>query len=297
MNEIHLDPTKKHSFTLAIDCRFANPNGAPDDDNRPRQRHDRHGSITDVSLKRKIRDHIATLVKLGYTPEEGNTILVDRGALAGHSKWLKDTHGESSVKKKDLDLAKFTQAAAGKFIDVRLFGHLITIEGGKSVSYRGPVQIADAQSTDVISPHEVAIVAPDRGNDDKQGTFGQRWRVEDAVYIFHGDYSPALAGYGPNITTPDAARAIGKVGTTSADLGLLWKSLTDHYEAAASTRGDIDVIGLVIQTHDHPLGSAPRQKLRNAVSVTGTPGSREVTVANVDHVTSSVLSPLGDPYM
>lgn len=295
MNEIHLDPARKHTFTLAIDCRFANPNGAPDDDNRPRQRHDRHGSITDVSLKRKVRDHIASLVDLGYVPTEGNEILVDRGSLAANSKWLKQQHAGATENKK-FDLGAFTTVAVGRFVDLRLFGYLVTIEGGKSVPYRGPVQIADAVSTEVISPHDVALVAPDRSNDDKQGTFGQRWRVEDAVYIFHGDYSPALAGYGPNITTAQGARAIGKVGTTGEDLRLLWQSLTDHYETAASTRGDIDVIGLVVHTHAQPLGSVPRQVLRNAVTVTGGPEARQVIVDDLAGVTSSVLTPLGDPY-
>jgi CRISPR-associated protein Csd2 len=284
MTNIHTDPTKRHSFALVINAKYANPNGDPNDGNRPRTRHDGHGSISDVSVKRKVRDYISSMAELGYVTPEG-AIYVNRGTM----KSTNDTLGEMAKNKK-LNMAA---EIATRFVDIRLFGGLITYKGSNGVNLRGPVQVANGISLGVIDPHREAVVTPARDDDEKQGSFGERWRVENTIYVVHGDYSPALAGYGPNIANAEAARKIGRTGTTQADLELLWAGLVNSYEHNASTRGDIDVAALVVITHQQPLGSAGRDTVRSLINV-NTDGT--VKVNEADGLTSTIMRPLGDPY-
>jgi CRISPR-associated protein Csd2 len=284
MSNIHTDPTKRHSFALIINAKYANPNGDPNDGNRPRTRHDGHGTISDVSIKRKVRDYIAAMAELGFETPEG-TIYVNRGSM----KATNDELGKMAADKK----LNMSAVIASKFVDVRLFGGLITYKGTNGVNLRGPVQIANGISLNVIDPHREAVVTPARDNDVKQGSFGERWRVENTIYVVHGDYSPALAGYGPNIATVDAARAIGRTGTTEADLSLLWAGLVNSYEHNASTRGDIDVSALVIATHAQPLGSLSRDAIRALIHVTA---DGDVTVDDAEGITTMIRRPMGDPY-
>ncbi len=285
MTNIHTDPTKRHSFALVINAKFANPNGDPNDGNRPRIRHDGHGTISDVSVKRKVRDYIASMAELGYVTPEG-TIYVNRGTM----KSTNDNLGELAKKDKT---ANMSAVIATKFVDVRLFGGLITYKGTNGVNLRGPVQIANGVSLGVIDPHREAVVTPARDDDDKQGSFGERWRVENSIYVVHGDYSPALAGYGPNITNAERAREIGRTGTTESDLELLWAGLVNSYEHNASTRGDIDVAALVVLTHDQPLGSVGRDKVRSLIHANA---DGAVTVDEANGLTTKIMRPLGDPY-
>jgi CRISPR-associated protein Csd2 len=284
MTNIHTDPAKRHSFALVINAKYANPNGDPNDGNRPRTRHDGHGTISDVSVKRKVRDYISSMAELGYITPEGR-IYVNRGTMKSTNDELGKMAGDKKL--------NMSAEIATKFVDVRLFGGLITYKGTNGVNLRGPVQISNGISLSVIDPHREAVVTPSRDDDGKQGSFGERWRVENAVYIVHGDYSPALAGYGPNITTAEAARAIGRTGTTVADLELLWAGLVNSYEHNASTRGDIDVSALVVVTHDHPLGSASRDSVRALIHASA---DGAVTVDNVGGLTSTIMRPIGDPY-
>jgi CRISPR-associated protein Csd2 len=285
MTNIHTDPAKRHSFALIVNAKYANPNGDPNDGNRPRTRHDGHGSISDVSVKRKVRDYISSMAELGYVTPEGK-IYVNRGTM----KATNDELGKMASEDKKLNMSG---VIATKFVDVRLFGGLITFQGTNGVNLRGPVQVFNGNSLSVIDPHREAVVTPARDDDKKQGSFGERWRVENAIYVVHGDYSPALAGYGPNITTPEGARAIGRTGTTAADLELLWAGLVNSYEHNASTRGDIDVAALVVTTHDHPLGSASRDSVRALIHVSPDGG---VVVDEAEGLTTTIMRPMGDPY-
>ena len=261
----------RYEFVYFFDVTNGNPNGDPDAGNMPRlDPESSKGLVTDVCLKRKIRNFIET----AYENEPGYEIYVkEKSVLNLQNKRAYEAIGiEPNTKDKKLpkDEAKaraITAWMCNNFFDIRSFGAVMTTEVN-SGQVRGPVQLAFAQSLDPIVPLEVSITRMAVTNEkdlDKERTMGRKHIVPYALYRMHGFISANLAA---------------KTGFSDDDLAKLWQALTlmfEHDRSAA--RGEMAARKLIVFKHDSALGSQPAHKLFDAVKVervngeSGTPAS------------------------
>jgi len=248
----------RYEFVLLFDVENGNPNGDPDAGNMPRiDAETGHGLVTDVCLKRKIRNYV-DIVKNGA---EGYDIYVREGAVLNtqHMKAY-EHHGIKPVTKKlpkdKGDAEKITSFMCGNFYDIRTFGAVMTTEVNCG-QVRGPVQINFARSIDPIVQQEVTItrmaVTTEKDAEKKDREMGRKHIVPYALYRAEGFVSASLAK---------------KSGFTTEDLELLWDALVnmfDHDRSAA--RGKMSTRKLVIFEHENVLGNAPAHKLFDLVTV------------------------------
>lgn len=245
----------RYDFVYLFDCRNGNPNGDPDNGNMPRiEVESQKGLVTDVSLKRKIRNYVAVRTG-GLAP---NAIYMQEGAVLNdqHQKAY-DTAGLKSEKKKlPKDVAqarKLTRWMCDQFFDIRAFGAVMTTEVN-SGQVRGPVQFTFAESVDPIVPQEISITRSSVTNvkdADKERTMGRKYIVPYALYRSHGFISANLAA--------DETKG---TGFSETDLELLFESLKymfDHDRSAA--RGEMSACRLIVFKHDSPLGNEAAARL------------------------------------
>lgn len=250
MNEIIKN---RYEFVLLFDVENGNPNGDPDMGNMPRiDPQTGHGIVTDVCLKRKIRDYVE-LVKEGVS---GYDIYVKSGiALNDQHKKAYDHLGikPDSKKPKDPELTKFM---CDHFFDIRTFGAVMTTEVNCG-QVRGPVQINFARSLDPIFQQEVTITrqAVTKIADIEKGqTMGKKQIVPYALYRSEGYISAHLA----QKTT----------GFTEADLDLFWESLVNMFEHDHSAaRGKMSARKLIIFKHNSELGCCQSHILFDTVKI------------------------------
>ncbi|MDV2481636.1 type I-C CRISPR-associated protein Cas7/Csd2 [Methanoculleus sp. Wushi-C6] len=248
------EPIKnRYEFVLLFDVENGNPNGDPDMGNMPRvDPQTGHGIVTDVCLKRKVRDYV-DLVKAG-TPGYG--IYVTSGVV------LNDQHKKaydylgiepSSKKPKDSQLTAFM---CQNFFDIRTFGAVMTTEVNCG-QVRGPVQFNFARSIDPIFQQEVTItrqaVANERDSEKGQ-TMGKKQIVPYALYRAEGYVSANLA----QKTT----------GFSEGDLELFWEGLVNMFEHDHSaSRGKLSARKLIVFKHDTALGCCQSHLLFDKVRV------------------------------
>jgi CRISPR-associated protein Csd2 len=262
----------RYDFSLLFDVTGGNPNGDPDAENSPRiDRLTKRGIVTDVCLKRKIRDFV-DMAKGGVAPFR---IHVQRGSVLNraHDEAIKNAGGSVEVadeaaddgKKlkskaaknknttKVLDIAR--QAMSQEYYDVRTFGSVLANKAGND-QVRGPVQIGIAFSIDPVQPQRIGItrVAATEAEEGKENkTMGHKWLVPYALYRANGHISVPLAR---------------KTGFSEADLELLWKALSQCFEHdRTATRGMMTARRLIILRHDDDLGNASAAKLFESVKV------------------------------
>ena len=273
--------TNRYDFVLLFDVKDGNPNGDPDAGNLPRlDAETGHGLVTDVSLKRKVRNFVG-LVKGEQPPYE---IYVKEKAI------LNKTHerayegiGKADLLKGD-DKKRKGGDAVGEardwmcknFFDVRTFGAVMST-GVNCGQVRGPVQLTFARSVDPIIAQEHSITrmavateaeAEKQGGDNR--TMGRKHTVPYGLYVAHGFVSSFLAK---------------QTGFSEDDLELLWQSLAQMFEHDRSAaRGEMATRGLYIFKHDSELGNAPahtlfdRIKAERKVDVPRSFSDYEVTV-------------------
>lgn len=251
-------------FALLFDVTNGNPNGDPDMGNMPRiDPETRLGLVTDVCLKRKVRNYVEA-TKNG---ERGYEIYVrERAVLNDQHKRayddLKIEPEKGKRPKKEDDARAVTQWMCRNFFDIRTFGAVMGTEVNAG-QVRGPVQLAFGRSVDPINPLNISItrmaVTTTREAEAQRGdnrTMGDKWIVPYGLYRTHGFISSHLAE---------------KTGFSTDDLELLWEALGamfDHDRSA--TRGEMTCRGLYVFKHESPLGNAPAQKLFDLLSVTKT---------------------------
>lgn len=255
----------RYDFVVYFDVENGNPNGDPDAGNMPRiDPETGYGLVTDVCLKRKIRNYIET-VKEG---EPGFEIYIKDGVPLNTSDFRAfeelnvDPKDVKKLKKDDpqLDL-KLRDFMCNAFYDVRTFGAVMTtfVKNGLNCGQvRGPVQLTFARSVDPIIPQEVTITRvaiTTEADAEKKGTeMGRKYVVPYALYRCEGFVSANLA----RKTT----------GFSEDDLSLLWEAIINMFEHDHSAaRGKMAVRSLVVFRHDSELGNAPSYKLFDAVSV------------------------------
>jgi len=243
--------TNRHDFLLLFDVQNGNPNGDPDAGNMPRfDPNTDRGIVTDVCLKRKIRNYVFTKQQgEDGKPLEGFKIFIQHAHYL--NEVIKDFHSKANKELKEQGVsgrkldnetdAQAVQWLCNSFFDIRTFGAVVSTGPMKGSSYgqvRGPVQLTFAQSFDRITPIEISITrsaATDAGEEDKMRrgadrTMGNKHIVPYALYAAKGYISPAFAE---------------RTGFTDEDLSLLFEALLNMFEQDRSAaRGEMIVRGL-----------------------------------------------------
>lgn len=255
----------RYDFALIFDVKDGNPNGDPDAGNLPRlDAESGHGLVTDVSLKRKVRNFVG-LVKGERPPYE---IYIKEKAILNqtHERAYVAVGAEDAIKGEDkkrkgggdtVDQARKWMCA--NFFDVRTFGAVMST-GVNCGQVRGPVQLTFARSVDPVVALEHSITrmavateaeAEKQGGDNR--TMGRKHTVPYGVYVAHGFVSSFLAK---------------QTGFGDEDLALLWQALTQMFEHDRSAaRGEMATRGLYVFKHDSELGNAPAYALFDKLTV------------------------------
>ena len=262
----------RYEFVILFDVENGNPNGDPDAGNMPRiDPESGLGLVTDVCLKRKIRNYVET-VKEGeagyqiYIREDVPLNRSDRKACENlgitETDDKKVTEGLKKLKKNDPDAdLKIRDYMCQNFFDIRTFGAVMTTFVKASLNcgqVRGPVQIGFARSIDPIVSQEVTItrvaITTEKDAEDKKTEMGRKSIVPYGLYRAEGYVSANLA------------RKV--TGFTEEDLDLLWEAIINMFEHDHSAaRGKMDVRELIVFKHSKELGDCPAYKLFDAVEV------------------------------
>jgi CRISPR-associated protein Csd2 len=247
----------RYEFVLLFDVENGNPNGDPDAGNMPRVDPETgHGLVTDVCLKRKIRNHVA-LVKEGAA---GFNIYIQEKAVLNQNHELAYKAYElkpeaKKLPKKTEDAQKVTGWMCANFYDIRSFGAVMTTEVNCG-QVRGPVQLAFAKSVEPILSQEVSITRMAVTNEkdlEKERTMGRKHIVPYGLYLAKGFVSAPLAA---------------KTDFSEEDLELLWNALANMFESDRSAaRGMMSSRKLIVFKHKDKLGNAPAHQLFDLVTV------------------------------
>lgn len=255
----------RYEFVILFDVENGNPNGDPDAGNMPRIDPETGcGIVTDVCLKRKIRNYIevAKEGEAGWEIYVKDNVPLNRSDnrafeyLGVDAKTLKD------MKKNDPELdRKVRDFMCRNFFDIRTFGAVMTtfVKGYLNCGQvRGPVQLGFARSVDPISTQEVTItrmaITTEEDAARKNTEMGRKYIVPYALYRAEGYVSANLA----QKTT----------GFSEEDLEMLWQAILNMFEVDHSAaRGKMAVRKLIIFKHDSELGNAPAYKLFDTVEI------------------------------
>lgn len=252
------DLKNRIDFVYILDVQDGNPNGDPDAGNLPRvDAETGMGLITDVCLKRKVRNYVQTARKCA----DGFDIFIKEKAVLNN---LIDKAHEDDAVKNASKTADKTEAArevmCGRYYDVRTFGAVMST-GKNAGQVRGPIQLTFARSVEpiIVSEHSITrmAVATDK-EAEKQGgdnrTMGRKATVPYGLYVCHGFISANLAH---------------KTGFDEADLELFWEALRNMFECDRSAaRGLMSARKLYVFTHATELGNAPASSLFDRVKIT-----------------------------
>lgn len=254
----------RYDFVLVFDVRDGNPNGDPDAGNLPRlDAESGHGLVTDVSLKRKVRNFVG-LVK-GETPPFDIYVKEKAVLNQAHEKAYiaigaeEELKGDKKRKGSGDTVDKARQWMCTNFFDVRTFGAVMSL-GTNCGQVRGPVQLTFARSVDPIIAQEHSItrmaVATEAEAEKQQGdnrTMGRKHTVPYGVYVVHGFVSSFLAK---------------QTGFGEEDLELLWQALEQMFEHDRSAaRGEMATRGLYVFKHDSELGNAHAHSLFDRIKI------------------------------
>ena len=253
-------------FVYIFDVQNGNPNGDPDAANAPRvDAEDMHGIVTDVCLKRKVRNYVQTIVAEDDKNEfqEGYDIFVkDKAVLDALVEKIYDYESVKKIKDKDKKKEEAKNLLCKNFFDIRTFGQVIATSG-KQDQVRGPIQLTFARSVDEITPRPLSItrcaVTKEEKNtetDDvrqKERTMGRKNIVPYGLYVCYGFISANLAK---------------QTGFSEEDLALFWDALKNMFDVDRSAaRGLMSAQKLIVFKHDSVLGNAPANKLFDLVKV------------------------------
>jgi CRISPR-associated protein Csd2 len=251
------DLKSRIDFVYIIDVQDGNPNGDPDAGNLPRvDAETGMGLITDVCLKRKVRNYVQTARKCA----DGFDIFIKEKAVL--NSLIDEAHEDDSVKNVSKAGDK-TEAArkvmCARYYDVRTFGAVMST-GKNAGQVRGPIQLTFARSVEpiIVSEHSITrmAVATDK-EAEKQGgdnrTMGRKATVPYGLYVCHGFVSANLAH---------------QTGLDEADLELFWEALRNMFECDRSAaRGLMSARKLYVFSHATELGNAPASSLFDRVKI------------------------------
>ena len=236
----------KYDFVFLYDVKDGNPNGDPDFDNQPRIDFEtREGLVSDVCIKRKVRNYIQLKVETGELDEAKYNIFIRQGNI------LNDIiNGEK--KKADNDEKKGRMSMCDNYYDIRTFGAVLSTGDGLGV-VRGPVQFVFSRSIDSVDSRTHSLTRCCVVDNADSTTFGNKSTVSYGLYRMHG-YVSAFDGE--------------KCHFTEDDLYLLWEALANAFEHDHSAaRGEMNARALVVFKHESKLGNARSAQLFNLVKI------------------------------
>ena len=256
----------RYEFVILFDVANGNPNGDPDAGNMPRiDAETGHGIVTDVCLKRKIRNYVETVKE----DTKGYKIYIKEGVPLNTSDAKafeqEKTDAEKALKMKQPDKneldKKLRDYMCENFFDIRTFGAVMTTFVKAALNcgqVRGPVQIGFARSIDPIVSQEVTItrvaITKPEDAETKKTEMGRKHIVPYGLYRAEGYVSANLA---KKVT-----------GFSEDDLKLLWEAILNMFELDHSAaRGNMSCRSLIVFKHDSEFGNAPAYKLFEAVKV------------------------------
>lgn len=285
------DPTKRHDFAFLFDVTNGNPNGDPDAGNLPRiDPETMHGLVTDVCIKRKIRDW----VDMTRNSQERFEIYVQNKGIALND-YNKRAHqavfgGVSAENGQEQATAEAKRAKGGKgdeqgksakveesnaarqnarrawmcdhLYDIRTFGAVLSTGDYPAGQVRGPIQLTFAQSIDPIIPLDISItrvaVTEIDPNKKTTSTMGRKSFVPYGLYQGHGFFVPHFAR---------------QTGFSAEDLELFWTAFRSLWDVDRSaSRGMMALRGLYIFSHDNALGNAPAHSLFDRIHIDSNEG-------------------------
>ena len=291
----------RYDFVLVFDVRDGNPNGDPDAGNLPRlDAESGHGLVTDVALKRKIRN----FVQLVKADQPRFDIFIKEKAVLNHQierayaagtgtlaameawkTWQKDKKNNTKPERHYEDIAR--DWMCNNFFDVRTFGAVMSTGDDDAESklkktagqVRGPVQLTFSRSVEpvIALEHSITRMAVTNEKDlEKERTMGRKHTVPYGIYVAHGFISAFLAK---------------QTGFGDDDLELLWQALESMFEHDRSAaRGEMSTRGLYVFKHDSELGNAHAHALFDRIQINRKDGVEvprafadyEVSVADTD---------------
>ena len=255
----------RYEFVILFDVENGNPNGDPDAGNLPRiDPESGYGLVTDVCLKRKIRNYVQTVKE----EQEGYKIYIKEDVPLNRSDKLAyeylgvDEKNVKEARKADPGIdEKIRDFMCRNFFDIRTFGAVMTTFVKAALNcgqVRGPVQLGFARSIDPIISQEVTItrvaITTEQDAENKSTEMGRKNIVPYALYRAEGFISANLA------------RKV--TGFSEDDLELLWEAIINMFEIDHSAaRGKMSVRELIVFKHSKELGDCPAYKLFDAVKV------------------------------
>lgn len=250
----------KIDFAIIFKVKNANPNGDPLGGNRPRTTSDGLGEVSDVCLKRKIRNRLQSVgEEIFIQMDENNTD--GKKSLSERFNDFLVTLSKEEQKAKDIVATKVCE----KWIDVRSFGQVFAFKKGNntaevSIGVRGPVTIQSAFSVEPVVIDSIQItksVNSETTSDGKKSsdTMGMKHRVNKAIYVTYGSISPQLAE---------------KTGFSDEDAIAIKKALTSLFEgdeSSARPSGSVEVLKVVWFAHNNKSGQYSSAKVHKSVIV------------------------------
>jgi CRISPR-associated protein Csd2 len=247
---------RKIDFAVVFSAKGANPNGDPLNGNRPRTTLDGLGELSDVCLKRKIRDRLLEKGHAIFVQSDDNKI-DDYGSLRERA--------EAILKDAMTDRQALRRKACETWIDVRAFGQLFAYKGvgkkrdGVSEGIKGPVTIQSAFSVAPVSVSSIQITKSVSGEGDgskrASDTMGMKHRVDHGLYLTYGSMNPSLAE---------------KTGFSCEDAYAIKAVLPRLFENDASSarpEGSMEVVAVYWWEHDSKGGRFSSAKVHRSLRV------------------------------
>ena len=247
----------KIDFAVVISAKNANPNGDPLNGNRPRESYEGYGEISDVCLKRKLRNRLQDMGEKIFVQSDDRC---DDGCGSLHDRVKENAALKALSKGKNTDRDAFAKAACNEWIDVRSFGQVFAFKDDSvSVGVRGPVSIQPAISVspiDVVSMQITKSVNSESGKEGKASdTMGMKHRVAFGLYVAYGSINCQLAE---------------KTGFTDEDAEKIKTALLTLFEndaSAARPDGSMEVCRLYWWKHNCKTPKYSSAKVHRLLSV------------------------------
>ena len=246
----------KIDFAVIVNVKNANPNGDPLNGNRPRVDYDGFGELSDVCIKRKIRNRLMDMGQAIFVQSDDKRVDDYRSLRSRAEGVLKGVNMKDEV--------KYREAACGTWVDVRAFGQVFAYKGGDeagvSIGIRGPVSIHPAFSVapvlDRISSIQITKSVSGEGDGSKRGsdTMGMKHRVDHGVYVFYGSINPQLAE---------------KTGFSDEDGEAIKKAICTLFENDASSarpEGSMEVYRVYWWKHANKTGQFSSAKVHRVIA-------------------------------
>jgi len=247
--------TNKIDFAIVFSVRNANPNGDPLNGNRPRENYEGIGEISDVCLKRKMRNR---MIDMGYPV----FVQSDDKNVDGYPSLSERASNSKGLKAAGKDRAAYAKAACEEWMDVRTFGQVFAFKGsgdkGVSVGVRGPVSIHTAVSVDPIMVSSMQItksVNSETKESKSSDTMGTKHRVDFGVYVTYGSINHQLAE---------------KTGFTDEDAEIIRQILVSLFEndvSSARPDGSMEICKVCWWKHNSFAGQYSSAKVHRCVHI------------------------------